>query len=407
MLQVAGYKLQGARIGSCRPIGSHPLPSVALFLLGELGVFARESSLLHALICGSLLLMPLNVMAGGSRSLVEQGNRKYSEEKYDEALKAYEEAYEKIGEDDAPYLDFNKGAVLYRQGDYAGAKDFFIKAAGNIENTDLEAESFFNLGNCAFRESEAQRKTDLDTALKSCEESLLHYRKALTIDPEMKEAAENIEIARKFKKNVLEEIKKRQEELEKQKQKQKEAADKLQQLAKEQEKLRKENQNQTQNAEEKSQKQKDKQKELKKESEKLAEKMSQPKPAEKSQMDQALQNLKKSIDEQSTALEKMEQQNTTGAARHQERSEKALKDAISALKEKSPDTKKQEKDEKTEPKNENAPNQQEQQEQQLNQEETAAMLNDKAMDILKEEERNREQRRVLIMGGSRPVDKDW
>jgi len=155
-----------------------------------------------------------SALAASSRDLVAKGNSEYGKGNYDEALAAYDKA--SLEAPESPKLYFNKGAAHYMKGDYVKAGEMFEQAALKAKNLSLEARSQYNLGNCAFRESERQRDSDLQKSLKALEKCISHYQKAVRLDPTLKDAAHNIEIARLTMKQILDEIKKQQEQAEKQ-----------------------------------------------------------------------------------------------------------------------------------------------------------------------------------------------
>ena len=101
--------------------------------------------------------------AASGADLVAEGNRAYQREDYEKALAAYDRA--SVEAPEAPQIYFNKGAVYYMQGDYTKAREMFEQAALKAKDLELEAGSQYNLGNCAFRESERQRDSDLKKSL--------------------------------------------------------------------------------------------------------------------------------------------------------------------------------------------------------------------------------------------------
>ena len=179
-----------------------------------------------------VLLSVLSAHAESARTLIDTGNAAFDEQRYEDALSAYEEAETTLPEE--PILYFNKGAVLYRQEDYEAAKEAFKEAAVKTKDLGLEARSNYNLGNCAFRQAERQRDSDLKKSIEALEESVQHYQRALELDPDYTDAARNIEVARLTMKTILDEIKKQQE----QQQKMQEIKKTLQELIQEQQALR-------------------------------------------------------------------------------------------------------------------------------------------------------------------------
>ena len=176
-----------------------------------------------------------DAVAESSRDLVSQGNRAFEAGKFEEALDRYQKA--SVDEPESSYLFFNEGAVKYRMGDYASAEDLFEKAALASKDVGIEAKAKFNLGNCRFREGELKQQSDPEGSLKDLEAGIRHYQEALRLDPKMVDAAKNIEVARLKMKQILDEIKKRQEEMEKQRQEQEKLEKSIKDLIKRQENL--------------------------------------------------------------------------------------------------------------------------------------------------------------------------
>jgi Ca-activated chloride channel homolog len=161
------------------------------------------------LMCLFIFMGPFKGYGKTIAGLIKEGNSAYNAGAYDKAVSAYDEALKEDPE--SPYTCFNKGAALYRKGDYSGAAEAFEKAALNSKDKQLEAKSKFNLGNSTYKEAEGQKDKDLQKAFEGCSKSVSHYQEALSLDPGMKEAAENMEMVRLVMKNILEEIKKQQE----------------------------------------------------------------------------------------------------------------------------------------------------------------------------------------------------
>jgi len=144
------------------------------------------------------------VQAESPGTLVERGNTAYSEEKYDDALSSYEKALEKAP--GSPEVLFNKGAVYYKKGAFDKANDAFDRSAGKAEDKGLEASVRFNQGNAHFRKAERLMQSDLNGALENSKKSIQHYRQALELDADFKEAAENMETGRLLMKSIMEKM---------------------------------------------------------------------------------------------------------------------------------------------------------------------------------------------------------
>jgi len=75
----------------------------------------------------------------------------------------------------------------------------------------LEARAWYNIGNCAFSEAQRQVESDLEKALESYRESVGFYQTALEKDPDLGDAAHNLEVARLMIKDLLDQIQKQKE----------------------------------------------------------------------------------------------------------------------------------------------------------------------------------------------------
>lgn len=182
------------------------------------------------------LLWCAPAIAESPRALVDAGNRAYGQAQYDQALKAYEEAGNIDPESACVY--FNKGAAYYQQKEYDKAKEAFEQASVKADDVKLEARSQYNLGNCMYRQGESQQQSDLQAAVKTFEDGVRFYQRALDLDPELTDAAHNLEVTRLTMKAVMDEIKRRKEEAKKQQQQQQDIQDQLKKLIADQEQTR-------------------------------------------------------------------------------------------------------------------------------------------------------------------------
>jgi Ca-activated chloride channel family protein len=164
-----------------------------------------------------VILLPGTAAAESARDIVQRGNAAYDAGKYDEALSAYDEAAGKAP--GSSRIMFNKGAAHYRKGEYQKAIEAF-QDAGQKEMKDslFGAYTKFNLGNSYFQEGEQKKQTDQNSALALYGKSIRNFQEALELSPDLKESAENIEIARLAMKSLLEQMEKEQQADEKQKQ---------------------------------------------------------------------------------------------------------------------------------------------------------------------------------------------
>lgn len=121
----------------------------------------------------------LDPFGGQAYRLTEEGNRRYSEKAYEEALRDYTEAQVQLPE--APELFYDIGNVLFRQGDLAGAEEAWTRALNGAEG-DLLADISHNLGNARYQRQAFQEAVDA-------------YSQALSARPEDRDTKRNLELA--------------------------------------------------------------------------------------------------------------------------------------------------------------------------------------------------------------------
>jgi hypothetical protein len=365
-----------------------------------------------------LLFLSLTAHANSMTDLIEEGNIAYLAGEYDKALSAYEEA--SVEAPESPIIYFNKGGTLYQMGDYAGATDAFEKAALKTKDSQLEAKSRFNLGNCSFREAERQQDSDLNKALEALTKSIQHYQDALKLVPGFVEAAENIEVARLMMKNILDAINKQKEAAQQQQEAMEQAAKKMEELIEKQQQALDRNQQLDDDRRSKGESEAlrqqvqdlaKKQRDLQAETEELAKNM--PKPVGQQSLSEETpteKHLKNAEKEQNEAAEHLEENHTSEAEPNQEKALKELKEALESLQgDQDSGGQKQEQQQGNQQEQEGVSPQEEPQNPGEQQEEQAAeaQLMEDAHDILDEEKDNRERRQMQAAGAYRDVDKDW
>jgi Ca-activated chloride channel family protein len=386
------------------------------------------------------LMMGGETHAASPAELVSKGNGLYLAGKYDEALSAYGEA--SVEAPESPQIYFDKGAAYYRKGDYEKAKEAFENAALKTKDIKLEAMARFNLGNCSFSEAQRQKDSDLNKALEGCQTTIRHYQEALTLDPGIKEAAENIEVVRLVMKNILDEINKHKEAVEKNQA----TAEKLKKLIQQQQELLDRNhdfsEEKTQQGDSPALKNKiselaKDQKTVEKETRDLATELpppvqKSPSAQEASKSDKAKQYLETAADEQENAAGKLTGMQTSAAQENQKNALDELNRALASLsgdkgRQGGQNSQEAEGPNKDKGQNRDQNNAQEGQgqdheqkkevqgsqnglqkqdgaEKEMKQRSTAQ---GDAQSILDEEKRNLQQRRAPASGGYSEVDRDW
>ena len=145
------------------------------------------------------LVVPGAVQAASVRGLVNDGNRAFRSEEYEEALRAYDQALEQ--DPDSPYASLNRANALYRSGDYAEAAKAYDEAVGQSLDRDvpeLQAAGLHNLGNALYRQGEQVAPTNPGQAIKSLARATRSYLDAIRADPGRGDSAHNLEVTRRF-----------------------------------------------------------------------------------------------------------------------------------------------------------------------------------------------------------------
>jgi tetratricopeptide (TPR) repeat protein len=169
---------------------------------------------INIMIAAVLCIAAAAARADSPRTLVDRGNRSYEKNDFDAAIEYYERA--SVRDPESPIVAFNTGNAFYRREEYAAAREHFEGAALKADELSLEARSWYNAGNCAFREGERQVDDDPEKALEFFQESVQLYTTSLDKDPGLMDAAHNIEVTRIIIKDLLDKIKQQQEQMQQQ-----------------------------------------------------------------------------------------------------------------------------------------------------------------------------------------------
>jgi len=176
---------------------------------------------------------PATARGAALEARVEKANGLYAAEKYSEALEVYTQAAaEAPGRLEVAY---NQGCCQYALGHYAEAEELFRQVDRESRELRLAGAARYNLGNCAFKAGLKQADSDLQKALDLLQASAASYQRARELLPHDQDAAQNIEVVRLVIKDLLDRLKKQQEEQKKQQQQQEDLLKKLQELAQRQE----------------------------------------------------------------------------------------------------------------------------------------------------------------------------
>ena len=401
------------------------------------------------------VVAPCPAWAESAASLVSRGNELYRAGEYDQALAAYEQALTE-GPDTGEVV-FNKGNVFFQKGEYEKAQEAYQAAALHTKDLALEAAAHYNLGNTVFTEGQKGLQTDPQKALSLWGESIRHYQEALRIDPLLKEAAQNIELARLALKDLADRIKQAEEAAREQQKQREELKKELEEAVREQESEISQNDSLQQNGAEisresmteKARELASEQQETREKTGRVADKLKDlqaknQKPSQQADPASSAfeEHLEKALEAQGSAVEKLERTELAAARKDQEGALEHLKEALA-----NPDASKSNPGQCPNPQTgdqgaKEGPEDQEQQKatpqdqaaeetgkdskpgkQQVPEEkpQTAIMeggekgeedkvgasFSESPENILREEKENRLQLQRTRQGGYKPVDRDW
>ncbi len=141
-----------------------------------------------------MTLTPLTAPAQNPYSMMDQANKLYEKGSYEKSI----EMYEKIAQLDknAPQPLFNKAVSLQKLGKTPEAIELYKKLAAEIEQNDLAAKIKYNLGNAFYQNAKQLEKQDTSKAIQLLKNAINNWRKALKMQPDNKNAAKNIELAK-------------------------------------------------------------------------------------------------------------------------------------------------------------------------------------------------------------------
>jgi len=142
-----------------------------------------------------------------AEKLNNEGNDKFAEEAYLEALAAYQNALVDSPELAEPY--YNAANALYREGAYPEALTLMQQALSYADDESLAESGFYNMGNSSFGSED-------------WESAVAAYRDALLLNPDDQDAKYNLELA-------LQQLEQQQQEEEEQEQEQEQNEEKQEQ----------------------------------------------------------------------------------------------------------------------------------------------------------------------------------
>jgi Ca-activated chloride channel family protein len=162
-----------------------PLSLAFLLILLEMALpllpVVRPSAKVPAAVLLLLAAAAAPARAALAEGVLRDANKKYGDEKYDDALELYGQASARRPTDPRPV--FNAGDALYRLDRDTDAAGAFDSVAGNRATPDrLRAAALYNLGNARYRTNDYKAAADA-------------YRRALALDPADGDARKNLVVA--------------------------------------------------------------------------------------------------------------------------------------------------------------------------------------------------------------------
>jgi len=386
-------------------------------LIGERKRMNMPRSAIPALAIAAALLFltAAPAAAESARSLVGKGNRSLERGDPDRAIESYERA--SVDAPESPVIALNMGNAHFLKGEWNAAREYFEKAALRSTDLGLEAKAWYNMGNTAFRQAERQEDSDLEKSLEHYEEAVRFYRTALEKDPDLEDAAFNLEVTRLTIKNLLDRINKQREMMERQREKMQEIVDSLRSLERRERKAA-ERSGELGSAtkrgprwERRVDEASDAQRGISGDTDAVRGKLDGLFPAEQrpQPVEHALSHIDSSLADQSGALEGLSRKDPAAAAPDQEAARDQLRKAIEALTEGQPPPERQQQQQQGDRQQEQQEQQERPREEQPPQEQRREeqKRDETARSIIEEEKENKKRRQEEASRGYKRVDKDW
>jgi Ca-activated chloride channel family protein len=147
--------------------------------------------------------------AESERALVNQANKLYAQDKFNDAINKYDQAITENPDSLEPR--FNKADSYYRLDDLANAMSSYEEVAAKSKDMKLVAKAKYNLGNSYFQRGSKQKDSDLQKAIDDFKTSIGFWRSVLDIQPDNEKAAKNIEVARLVIKDLIDQLNKQKQ----------------------------------------------------------------------------------------------------------------------------------------------------------------------------------------------------
>ena len=200
-----------------------------------------------------LLIIVYPIFGQGIRSKVNEGNERFNEEKYEDALSKYQDAL--LDDPVNEKIIFNKGDALYKLKKYDESIEEFQKVVGS-EDLMLSAKALHNIGNSYFMQDKLQ-------------ESINAYKRSLELNPDDRDTKFNLELARAKLKEMAQKQPQQQNQQQQNQQNQNQQQNQDQQQENQEQQQQNQQQQQEESAEEQEIQQGDKEKMDKEEAERI------------------------------------------------------------------------------------------------------------------------------------------
>ena len=149
--------------------------------------------------------------AASTARIVEEGNKLYKVQKYQDALKRYDQALSR--KTDSAIVNFDAGTAQYKTHEYQKAISSFEKSL-LTEDKPLEAGANYNLGNAKYMLGLTKENTDLEGAIRLLGGALDNYKRTMALTPKDEDAKVNYQIVEKKLKELKEKLKQQEQKKE-------------------------------------------------------------------------------------------------------------------------------------------------------------------------------------------------
>jgi len=168
---------------------------------------------------GMIVTLVIPVYAGQGEWKLQQGNRFYHQDKFQEATQLYSDAVEL--DPNRSLYRFNLGDGFYKSGNYPAAAKSFEQAMATADKK-LEEKAAYNLGNAEFKWGVSQENADINKAIELVEHSIRHYKRSVELYAYDTDAKVNQAVAEEKLKELQERKKKESQQQKREQNKQEE-----------------------------------------------------------------------------------------------------------------------------------------------------------------------------------------